>query len=152
MVHGVWRSLVAHLLWEQRVGGSNPLAPTKPSEQRFSLDKSAWSKTTPETRRMLARILRPAKTAMQSGRAKTHLWELQFEPASARVTDPLMGWTQSTDMNGQVRIPFATRDEAIAYARRHGIAFEVVPEGQRKIIIKAYADNFAFHRKQPWTH
>ena len=105
-----------------------------------------------EIGRMLARILRPAKTAMQSGRAKTHLWELHFEPASARLSDPLMGWTQSTDMHGQVRMTFPTREEAVAYARRHGIAFEVVPEGRRRVIIKAYADNFAFQRKQPWTH
>ena len=26
--YGTWRSLVAHLLWEQGVGGSNPLVPT----------------------------------------------------------------------------------------------------------------------------
>jgi hypothetical protein len=25
---GEWRSLVAHLLWEQRVAGSNPVSPT----------------------------------------------------------------------------------------------------------------------------
>ena len=77
---------------------------------------------------MIARIVRPAKTAMQSGRAKSRLWELHFEPASARFPDPLTGWTQSTDMNGQVRLTFATREEAVAYARRHGIAFEVIPE------------------------
>ncbi|HEY5290372.1 MAG TPA: ETC complex I subunit [Caulobacteraceae bacterium] len=101
---------------------------------------------------MLARIYRPAKTAMQSGRANTLLWELSFEPASARLADPLMGWTESTDMKGQVRLRFDTREEAVAYARRHGIAFEVAPDTKNKLIIKAYADNFAFQRKQPWTH
>jgi hypothetical protein len=101
---------------------------------------------------MLARIYRPAKTAMQSGRANTRLWELTFEPASARSPDPLMGWTESTDMNGQVRLRFATREEAVAYAQRHGIPFEVASDQKHETIIKAYADNFAFHRKQPWTH
>ena len=101
---------------------------------------------------MLARIYKPAKSAMQSGKAKTRAWELIFEPASARVPDPLMGWTQSTDMNGQVRLAFETLQEAITYARSHGIAFEVLPEGKHSKSIKAYADNFSFHRKQPWTH
>ncbi len=101
---------------------------------------------------MLARIFRPAKSAMQSGKAKTHLWELQFEPASARISDPLMGWTQSTDMNGQVRLRFETREEAVDYARRHGIAFEVIADREAATTIRAYADNFAFQRKQPWTH
>jgi hypothetical protein len=101
---------------------------------------------------MLARIYRPAKNAMQSGRANTRLWELCFEPAAARTPDPLMGWTQSTDMDGQVRLRFANREEAVAYAKRHGIAFEVSADTQHRTIIKAYADNFAFQRKQPWTH
>ena len=101
---------------------------------------------------MLARIHRPTKSAMQSGRANTRLWELVFEPASARLPDPLMGWTQSTDMNGQVRLKFETREEAVAYAQRYGIAFEVLREDNTKRILKAYADNFAFSRKQPWTH
>jgi hypothetical protein len=101
---------------------------------------------------MLARIYRPAKTAMQSGKAKTHLWELAFAPASARVPDPLMGWTQSTDMNGQVRLAFDSREEAVAYAQRHGIAFEVLADPENHRTIKTYADNFAFHRREPWTH
>jgi hypothetical protein len=101
---------------------------------------------------MLARIYVPAKTAMQSGKANTREWVLEFEPASAKVSDPLMGWTLSGDMNGQVRILFDTREEAVAYARRHGIAFEVLaPKAQRKIV-RAYADNFAFARREPWTH
>ena len=101
---------------------------------------------------MLARIFRPAKTAMQSGKANTKEWVLEFEPASARVSDPLMGWTQTGDMNGQVRIAFDTREEAAAYAQRHGIPFEVLQQREPRRIVKAYADNFAFNRKEPWTH
>ena len=101
---------------------------------------------------MLARIYRPAKSAMQSGRANTRLWELAFEPAAALTPDPLMGWTESTDMNGQVRLKFSTRDEAVAYARRHGIPFELSAESKTKPIIRTYADNFAFSRKEPWSH
>ena len=101
---------------------------------------------------MLARIYRPSKTAMQSGKAKSKEWLLEFEPSSARSSDPLMGWTQSMDANGQVRLAFDTQEEAVAYAQRHGIPFEVQPERTTRRIVKAYADNFAFTRKQPWTH
>jgi hypothetical protein len=101
---------------------------------------------------MLARIFIPARTAMQSGKAKSKEWVLEFEPASARVFDPLMGWTVSTDMNGQVRLSFDTRDEAVAYAQRHGIPFEVLAPREHRRTIRAYADNFAFGRKESWTH
>ena len=101
---------------------------------------------------MTARIYKPAKTAMQSGKAKTREWVLEFEPASARVSDPLMGWTLSSDMNGQVRLAFETREEAVAYAQRHGIAFEVQAPPRHTRLVRAYADNFAFTRKEPWTH
>ena len=101
---------------------------------------------------MLARIYRPAKTAMQSGRAKTHDWRLDFEPASARTIDPLMGWTSSSDMNGQVRLTFESAEDAVAYAERHGIAFRLQQPNEPPLILKAYADNFATFRKQPWTH
>ncbi len=101
---------------------------------------------------MLARIFRPAKTATQSGRAKTHAWVLQFEPTSARIADPLTGWIQTRDMNGQISLQFDTREEAVAYAQRRGIPFEVLKDAEPNRRPKAYADNFAFQRKQPWTH
>ena len=101
---------------------------------------------------MLARIYKPSKSAMQSGKANAKDWILEFEPASARVPDPLMGWTSSTDMNGQVRLAFETQDEAVAYAERHGIPFQLHASKAPRPIIKAYADNFAVDRKYPWTH
>jgi hypothetical protein len=101
---------------------------------------------------MLARIFRPSKSAMQSGPARSREWILEFEPASARTPDRLMGWSSSTDMNGQVRMPFETQEEAVAYAQAHGIPFALQTPKVRHQVIKAYADNFAFQRKTPWTH
>ena len=100
----------------------------------------------------VARIYRPSRTAMQSGKAKTHEWVLDFEPASARTPDPLMGWTSSDDMNGEVRLTFETKEQAVEYAQRNGIAFRLFEFEQPPHILKAYADNFAFNRKEPWTH
>lgn len=101
---------------------------------------------------MVARIYKPARTAMQSGDAKTKSWVLDYEPDAPRAVEPLMGWTSSTDMKSQVRLKFATREEAIAYCERHGIAYQVSEpkEASRRTI--AYADNFAYSRRGLWTH
>jgi hypothetical protein len=101
---------------------------------------------------MLARIYRPARSATQSGKAKTLDWLLEFEPAAARLPDPLMGWPQMTDVDGQVRLSFANPDDAVAYCEKHGIPFQIAPDKTPKRIIKAYADNFAADRRFPWTH
>jgi hypothetical protein len=101
---------------------------------------------------MLARIYKPAKTAMQSGTARTKDWLLEFEPAAARTLDPLMGWTSSGDTLAQVRLAFDTKEEAIAFAERQGIAFQVFEPRPRKLNVKAYADNFRFGRRGQWTH
>jgi hypothetical protein len=102
---------------------------------------------------MLARIFRPSKTAMQSGRGKTQEWVLEFEPTDARRSDPLMGWTQTSDTSSsQLNLEFDTKEDAVRYAEQHGIAFQLIDPKPAKRIIKAYADNFAFGRKVPWTH
>ena len=74
---------------------------------------------------MTARIYRPAKTAMQSGNAKTKEWVLDYEPEQPREVEPLMGWTSSADMKQEVRLQFDTKDEAMAYCERQGIAYQV---------------------------
>ncbi|MEO0981756.1 MAG: ETC complex I subunit [Pseudomonadota bacterium] len=101
---------------------------------------------------MTARIYKPAKTAMQSGRAKTADWVLVFESAGERRSDPLMGWTSIDDTDGQVRITFETREQAIAYAKREGLAFTVEEPRDAKRLVKSYSANFDAARKQPWTH
>jgi hypothetical protein len=101
---------------------------------------------------MTARIYKPSKTATQSGLANTKAWVLDFEPEQPREVEPLMGWTSSADMRQQVRLHFASKQEAIAYCERHGIpyqVFEAKPLVRRTI---AYADNFAFNRRDAWTH
>ncbi|MEM9705798.1 MAG: ETC complex I subunit [Pseudomonadota bacterium] len=101
----------------------------------------------------LARIFRPSKTAMQSGKAKTDHWVLEFEAETARRIDPLMGWTSGDDTRaGQVRLSFDDLDAAVAYAERHSIPYQVIQPRVAKPVPKAYADNFTHDRRRPWTH
>ena len=103
---------------------------------------------------MRARIYQPAKTAMQSGTAKTKGWVLEFAPASARDVDPLMGWTSSDDTQSQVRLTFETKKEALDYAKAKGIETTVQDPKARKHNIRArgYGENFATDRRGAWTH
>ena len=101
---------------------------------------------------MIARIYRPAKTAMQSGKAKTKEWVLDFEPQEPREIEPLMGWTSSGDMRQQVRLRFDTSEEAVAYCERHGIAYQVFTPRTPVRRGISYSDNFAFKRREAWTH
>ncbi len=101
---------------------------------------------------MHVRIYRPARTAMQSGRAKTRNWLLEFEPTERASPDPLMGWCGSADTNRQVRLGFANKADAVAYAERRGWSYTLGTERKRRIRPKSYADNFAYGRPQPWTH
>jgi len=101
---------------------------------------------------MIARIYKPAKTAMQSGKAKTTDWVLDFEPEQPRVVEPLMGWTSSADMRQQVRLRFDSKEEAIAYCERNGIPYQVLATNEPARRVISYADNFAYNRRDAWTH
>lgn len=103
---------------------------------------------------MPARIYQPARSAMQSGSAKTRHWVLEFVPASARDIDPLMGWTGSDDTQAQVRMRFDSKEAALDYAKEHGIEAVVMEPHKRKPVIRkgGYGENFSTARRQVWTH
>ena len=91
---------------------------------------------------MSARIYQRPKNAMQSGRARTSEWLLEFEQAEARRPDPLMGWAGSADTQSQVTLSFDTCEAAQAYAARYGIEAQVIPTPPRRLKLQSYADNF----------
>ena len=101
---------------------------------------------------MLARIFKPARTAMQSGNAAAEKWVLEYEPELRPAADPLMGYTSSADMRRQIRVEFDTSDEAVQYALRNGIPFTVSEAKEPGVKKLSYSDNFRFGRPEPWTH
>ena len=91
---------------------------------------------------MAARIYQRPKSAMQSGKAKTEQWVLEFEQSEARKADPLMGWTGSGDTQAQVSLTFPSKEAAKDYAQRYGIAARVHATPPKGLKLQAYADNF----------
>jgi hypothetical protein len=100
---------------------------------------------------MPARIYKPAKNAMQSGTALQD-WVVDFDPEEPRQVEPLMGWTSSSDMLQQLRLRFATKEEAIAYCERLGVPYQLSEAKPAARRIASYADNFAFRRRDAWSH
>ncbi len=117
---GAYRSLVAHLVWDQRVAGSNPAAPT--------IMKKAL-------------IYKPTKSVMQSGIKKYDKWVVEFLVDKPGI-NPLMGWESSTDTSNSLKLEFKTKELAIEYAKKNKIDFELIESKIRKINKKSYADNF----------
>lgn len=101
---------------------------------------------------MTARIYRPSKTAMQSGVANTRKWLVEHDLDEPRTVEPLMGWTSSGDTRQQVKLRFDTEAEAVGYCERNGIAYQVFEAKASPRRVIAYSDNFAFKRRDAWTH
>jgi len=90
---------------------------------------------------MTARIYQPTKSVTQSGRASRH-WVLEFHQDGKREIDGLMGWTGSADTRAQISMKFSSRDDAVSYALRKGLDYELEEPQARRVRAKSYADNF----------
>lgn len=91
---------------------------------------------------MSARIYQIQKNALQSGKALTHKWMLEYAPAEAKKPDPLTGWAGSGDTQQQVKLSFPSEEAARAYADRKGVAYTVITTAPKTLKLQAYADNF----------
>lgn len=89
-----------------------------------------------------ARIIQKSKNAMQSGRAGSGEWVLEYNPADSQRPDPLMGWAGSADTRRQLNLKFKSLDAAKAYAEKNGISYTVIPAAPKVLKLQAYADNF----------
>lgn len=98
----------------------------------------------------LAKIYQPAKTAMQSGRGKTRYWLLEYEKPEAGRPDALMGWNTMPDTIAQLKLTFATKDEAIAYAKAKKLEYVVKEPKSAVVPPKAYAENFSANKRKAW--
>ena len=101
---------------------------------------------------MAARIYQPSRNVMQSGRANTQRWILEFTSDLPKTAEPLMGWTSSADTKEQVRMSFASKEAAVAYAEKHGIAYDINEPSPNRLKPQSYADNFRWGKPENWTH
>ncbi|GGI74587.1 hypothetical protein GCM10007973_09310 [Polymorphobacter multimanifer] len=89
-----------------------------------------------------ARLYQRPKSAMQSGRARTGEWLLEWERDEPQRPDPLTGWAGSGDTETQIQLRFPSREAALAYAVAQGLTVEILPLGPRHLKLQAYSDNF----------
>ncbi len=102
---------------------------------------------------MRVRIYQPVKSASQSGKSNSRHWVVEFEPEAPKKIEPLMGWTSTSDMrHTELRLRFDSREAAVAYAEKHGLAYQIMEPRKHKRVLKAYSDNFRSDRTAPWTH
>ena len=78
---------------------------------------------------------------MQSGLGKTDKWILEYETNDPTL-NPLMGWESSNDTLGELKLEFSSKENALNYAKKMKIDYEVIEPKKRKTVKKSYADNF----------
>lgn len=91
---------------------------------------------------MQATIFKPCKSTTQSGSNNSKEWALEYEQSSARTIDPVMGWVSSKDMMREVKLRFASREEAIRFAEDNNLKYQVIEPQEKKFVVKSYAENF----------
>ncbi len=129
-------------MYDKTFAGGSTVDPSTP--ETWPRPTAAVLPAAADQRALQVRICRPARSVLQAGRANTGHWLLKFEPRSASFIEPLMGWTSTQDTLRQVRLKFPTREQAVAFARRHGWACTVIEPRTPTVRPKCYAENLRY--------
>ncbi len=139
LLGGAWLSLVERLLWEQDVGGSNPLAPTTAGTALVKLER-------------IGKHVDGAGTHFQAGEDRDAIRGADpkmgarvrtGDPPPARSAD---GMVSAEDTLNEVQLHFETLEEAVAFATKHGLDYTVIAPHESTEKPKSYADNFRYDR------
>ena len=90
-------------------------------------------------------IYKNKKSPTQSGKLHKDFWVLEHINDKGVKTDLLTGW-KTTEINLTKKMKFSSKEDAISYAKKNNIDFEILKEVNNKISNKSYADNFKFKR------
>jgi NADH dehydrogenase (ubiquinone) Fe-S protein 4 len=99
-----------------------------------------------ERRERVVRIYKPAKNAMQSGTAGIKRWKIEFDNQQ-RWENNLTGWASTADPVSNTLLDFADKEDAIAFAERHGWEYVLEDPKKRAPKTKSYALNFAWNKR-----
>ena len=81
-----------------------------------------------------AKIYKPTKSAMQSGKGKSKNWVLKFETKDNRFIS-FMGWESGDDTLKEVILEFSTKEKAIDYAKKNNIVYELIEPKKHDFIV-----------------
>ena len=90
-------------------------------------------------------IYKNKKSPTQSGFKRDNYWLLADTTCSSYSKDVLTGW-KGEDLTNKVRLKFDTKKEAVYYASKHMLDYDIEEEVEKSIKEKSYADNFRYKR------
>ncbi|MDR0485069.1 MAG: ETC complex I subunit [Alphaproteobacteria bacterium] len=91
-------------------------------------------------------IYNPTRNLMQQGLAKKNVWKLVFVKEIDNKQEHLMGWTSSFETQSQIILEFNSKEDAINYATKKKLNFEVREPNASTLEKKDITFNFSKDR------
>lgn len=92
---------------------------------------------------MKVQIIKPAKSAMQSGKKSTKKWLVKPNyDQTNREIDKLMGWISADNTISQLDFKFNSKEEAIEFCKSKNFEYEIFEPKNINFKLKSYSENF----------